>query len=84
MSTEVSRKLFNVHDCQRMVDAGILRERERVELIEGEMVDTPGNSPGPRIFISSLRSRTLPSPTINESRPRSMPKRGSRNTGSKI
>ena len=39
MSTEVSRKLFTVHDYHQMVKAGILRERERVELIAGEIVE---------------------------------------------
>lgn len=38
MSAEPNRKLFNVHEYHRMVEVGILRERERVELIEGEIV----------------------------------------------
>jgi Uma2 family endonuclease len=46
MSVEISRRLFTVDDYYRMADAGILRERERVELIEGEVVTM--SSPTPR------------------------------------
>jgi Uma2 family endonuclease len=38
MATEISKKLFTVHDYHRMVDAGILYEGERVELIRGEII----------------------------------------------
>src|SRR5262245_56192187 len=38
MSTDVVRKLFTVRDFHRMVDAGILAEQDRVELIRGEVV----------------------------------------------
>jgi Uma2 family endonuclease len=38
MSAEISRRLFTVHDYYKMVDAGILREGDRVELIRGEVV----------------------------------------------
>jgi len=38
MSVQVTRRLFTVDDYRRMVDAGILSERDRVELIEGEVV----------------------------------------------
>jgi Uma2 family endonuclease len=38
MATEISKKLFTVHDYYRMVAAGILREKDRVELIRGEVV----------------------------------------------
>jgi len=38
MAFEISRRLFNVHDYHRMVDAGILSQRERVELIHGEIL----------------------------------------------
>jgi Uma2 family endonuclease len=36
--TEVTRWRFTVHDYHRMGDAGILHEDDRVELIEGELV----------------------------------------------
>jgi len=38
MAVQVTRRLFTVDDYHRMVDAGILSERDRVELIEGEVV----------------------------------------------
>ena len=38
MATEVSRHLFTVHDYHRMVETGILREDDRVELIRGEIL----------------------------------------------
>ena len=36
---EVKRRRFTVHDYHRMGEAGILREDDRVELIEGELVE---------------------------------------------
>jgi Uma2 family endonuclease len=39
MQAEVTKKLFTVDEYYRMVDAGILSERDRVELIEGEIVE---------------------------------------------
>ena len=38
MATEISKRLFTVHDYHRMVDAGILSEDDRVELIHGEVL----------------------------------------------
>ena len=38
MQAVVSRRRFTVDDYHRMVEAGILSERERVELIDGEVV----------------------------------------------
>ncbi len=36
---QVTRRLFTVHDYHRMGEAGILHEDDRVELIEGEIVE---------------------------------------------
>lgn len=41
MSTERIRHLFTISDYHRMFDNGILREDSRVELINGEIIDTP-------------------------------------------
>ena len=38
METEVTKKLFTVDEYHRMGEAGILTEDDRVELIEGEIV----------------------------------------------
>ena len=38
MATETTKRLFTVHDYHRMVDAGILAEDDRVELIRGEIL----------------------------------------------
>jgi Uma2 family endonuclease len=54
MATEISRRLFTVHDYHRMVDAGILSEDDRVELIHGEVLRM---SPiGPRHSAAVLRA----------------------------
>lgn len=39
MSVEIAKRLFNVEEYERMVEAGILTEDDRVELIEGEIVE---------------------------------------------
>jgi hypothetical protein len=38
VDVERPRRLFAVEECHRMAEAGILGEDERVELIEGEIV----------------------------------------------
>jgi Uma2 family endonuclease len=39
MSVQIAKRLFSVHEYERMVEAGILTEDDRVELIEGEIVE---------------------------------------------
>ena len=41
MAPELARRLFTVDDYYRMAEAGILHEDDRVELIEGEIVEMP-------------------------------------------
>jgi Uma2 family endonuclease len=54
MAIEISKRLFTVHDYHRMVDAGILSEDDRVELIRGEVI---AMSPiGPRHSAAVLRA----------------------------
>jgi Uma2 family endonuclease len=38
MRAEVTKKLFTVDEYYKMLDAGILSENDRVELIEGEIL----------------------------------------------
>lgn len=54
MAVEMSKRLFNVHEYHRMVDAGILCEDDRLELIHGEVLLM---SPiGPRHSAAVLRA----------------------------
>ncbi len=39
MATEPTRRLFTIEDYHRMVDAGILEEDDRVELLDGEIIE---------------------------------------------
>jgi hypothetical protein len=39
MTVEIKRRRFDVHDYYRMAKAGILHEDDRVELIEGEILE---------------------------------------------
>lgn len=41
MTAQPVRRHFTVHEYYRMAEAGILREDDRVELIEGEVVEMP-------------------------------------------
>jgi Uma2 family endonuclease len=62
MATEISRRRFTVHDYHRMVDAGILCEDDRVELIRGEVLEM---SPiGPRHNAAILRGNQTLVPLV--------------------
>jgi Uma2 family endonuclease len=39
MAVEVHRKLFTIDDYHRMLESGILSEDDRVELVEGEIIE---------------------------------------------
>jgi len=41
MAVKIERRPFTVHEYYRMAEAGILGEDDRVELIEGEIVEVP-------------------------------------------
>src|SRR6478672_4215041 len=39
MAVELTKRLFTVYEYERMIEAGILTENDRVELVEGEIVE---------------------------------------------
>jgi len=82
MSVDVVRRRFTVDEYVHMVEAGILTKRDRVELLDGEIVEmTPSGSPHAaavsaliRLFVMGLGQRAVvwPQLTIRLS-PRSAP-----------
>jgi Uma2 family endonuclease len=54
MAVELKRRLFTVEEFQRMGEAGILDEDERVELIEGEIVEMTPIGPPHAIVVARL------------------------------
>jgi Uma2 family endonuclease len=62
MPAEIVRKLFSVEEYDRMVEVGILTEYDRVELIEGEILEM---SPiGPRHSACTDRATMLFAPQL--------------------
>jgi Uma2 family endonuclease len=70
MPAEIKKRLFTIDDCYRMLDAGILRPDERVELIRGELLQMSAIGPrhqaaligGTRAFVSAVGDKALISP----------------------
>lgn len=70
LDVEVARRLFTVEEYHRMADAGVLRENERVELIDGEIVEMAPIGTrhigcvinATRLFITRLGDRAVVSP----------------------
>ena len=70
VEVELPRRLFTVEEYHRMAEAGILGEDERVELIEGEIVQMAPIGPphfgcvinATRLFITRLGDRAVVSP----------------------
>jgi len=70
VEVELPRRLFTVQEYHRMAEAGIFHPDERVELIEGEIVQMSPISPrhagcvinATRLFITRLGDRAIVSP----------------------
>jgi len=57
MAREISKRLFTVHEYHRMVDAGILRGSDRVELIRGEVITmSPIGPPHNAAILRAIQS----------------------------
>jgi Uma2 family endonuclease len=70
VEVEVPRRLFTVEEYHRMAEAGVLGADERVELIEGEIIQMAPIGPrhagcvinATRLFITRLGDRAVVSP----------------------
>jgi Uma2 family endonuclease len=60
MAVQMVTHQFTAKDLHRMVEAGILREDERVELLYGEIVDMPPIGPGHASGVKRLLNGFLP------------------------
>jgi Uma2 family endonuclease len=54
MALQLVRRRFTVDEYYRMAEAGILHEDDRVELIEGEIVEMPSVGPGHAASVNRL------------------------------
>jgi Uma2 family endonuclease len=59
VEVEVKRRRFTVDEYHRMLEAGILREGERIELIRGELVQKMGIGPSHVGCVSFLIERLV-------------------------
>ena len=70
VTVELPRRLFTVEEYHRMAEAGIFRPDERIELIEGEIVQMSPIDPrhagcvinANRVFLTRLGDRVVVSP----------------------
>jgi Uma2 family endonuclease len=60
METEAAKKLFTVDEYYKMVDAGILREDDRFELIEGEIIQMSSMGSRHAAVVSRLNDVLVP------------------------
>jgi Uma2 family endonuclease len=74
IEVEIPRRRFTVDEYHRMAEAGIFQPDERVELIDGEIVQMAAISPRHagcvininRLFVTRLRERAVVSPQTPE------------------
>jgi Uma2 family endonuclease len=57
MSVVYKRKLFTVDDYHKMINAGILKEDDRVELINGEIIAMPPIGPNHASCVDRVNSQ---------------------------
>jgi len=73
MAVELTRRLFDVDEYHRMAEVGILTREDRVELIDGEIIEmTPIGAPHGRcvmflndVFVRRLEGRAILSPQLS-------------------
>jgi Uma2 family endonuclease len=59
MATEITKRLFDVDEYHRMGEAGILREDDRVELIDGEIVAMTPIGPRHNASVDRINRRLV-------------------------
>src|SRR6478752_6493167 len=58
--TQPQRRLFTIEEYERMIDAGVFDEDERIELIRGEIVEMPPISDGHAGVVGELTMLLAP------------------------
>ena len=64
MAVQLLRRRFTVSEYHRMGETGILSEDDRLELLEGEIVETDSGTPDPKHYLEMPLSTYL-SPPLN-------------------
>ena len=59
VEVECARRLFTADEFERMAEAGVFREDERLELIDGEIVEMTPVGPGHGAAIACLNKRLI-------------------------